>query len=196
MNALIKLLNNLEAIGEAYPELYDTDVKEQTGDALIEILFRRNSSYSIPSTFGMFSEEANRRIQFAFQEFASDCRDWPGDFNKDLELLGPRGAVSQKGQIAECFFGEITEDVIYPKPKKARHHDWLDTPFVFVIFLSVPGILILVLAYLVVPAYMSNGLIFLIAFTIASFISLVLGDYLWHRCANRTFRRTTSKQKT
>jgi len=194
MNALNELLNNLEAIGATYPELYDTDVKEQTGSALIEILFYRNPQYQIPNSFGMFSEEANKEIQTAFQEFANQCKELELDFDDKLGLLGPKGAVTTTGQIAECFFGEITKNVIYPKPIVLKRH-WLDTPVVFGMFLGMPAILILILLSLIIPEYLNNKTIFVIALIISAVVSVVVGHSLWQYCANRIFRKRDYDQQ-
>lgn len=194
INALNELLNNLEAIGEICPELYDTYVKEQTSSALIEILFHQYSQYQIPNSFGMFSEEANKEIQIAFKNFANQCRDIDYDFNEKLDLLGPEGSATTKGQISECFFGEITNDVIYPKPKVLKRH-WLDTPVVFGIFLGLPAIIILILLKFLFPDYLNNKIIFVIAFCISAFVSIVVGHSFWQYCANKTFRKRAYEQQ-
>src|SRR5262245_14397064 len=68
--ALLDLLNRLEDIARDYPELYDTDVKEQTSERFVQVFFFGSHEPAVRTEYGMFSEKANSAIHDAFSNFA------------------------------------------------------------------------------------------------------------------------------
>lgn len=45
---LLHLLADFERIGDAYGELFDSEVREQAGNALMDAFVRRASDYEVP----------------------------------------------------------------------------------------------------------------------------------------------------
>lgn len=63
-----ELLARLEAIGDRYAELYDTDVREQLAAALDQA-FIRAQRCEPPAAYGMFSRKANDAVSAAVEAF-------------------------------------------------------------------------------------------------------------------------------
>ena len=67
--ALKKLLDDLDKLVEEHDELGDTDVREQMYDAVHKSFIVPLPGYALPSSFGMFSDEGNRKVHAALQKF-------------------------------------------------------------------------------------------------------------------------------
>lgn len=72
-NQLLALLEDLWNIGSDHAELYDTEVREQLGNAIMEGFVRANSDFGIPNDFGMYSSDANLRVKTAIAKYVSDA---------------------------------------------------------------------------------------------------------------------------
>lgn len=70
---LLDLLESLETIGNSYGELYDSEVRERMGVAIMEAFVRQRADYVIPDDLGMFSEPANRVVHSAIQRYIVDA---------------------------------------------------------------------------------------------------------------------------
>src|SRR5205809_4631691 len=66
---LFSLLKELEAIGEDYEELYDSEVRNRMGGAIFYGFLQQKSGYLLPDSYGMHSEEANRKVKEALASF-------------------------------------------------------------------------------------------------------------------------------
>ena len=66
---LLELLCQLERLGEAHGELYDTEVRERMGDAVMEGYVRRSPQYLLPDQFGMNSAAGDARVREALAAY-------------------------------------------------------------------------------------------------------------------------------
>ncbi len=57
------LLEDLEALAEEHPEMLDTMVRETLWTALDRAVIRRETGFSLPAEFGLFSDNANLRLR-------------------------------------------------------------------------------------------------------------------------------------
>ncbi len=67
--ALKQFLDDLDKIFTKHEELGDTDVREQLTFAVRKGFILQQSDYTVPSTFGMFSDEGNQKVQTVVQRF-------------------------------------------------------------------------------------------------------------------------------
>lgn len=67
--ALKELIDDLDAIVEEHDELGDTDVREQMADSVHKTFVDPIPGYTLPHTFGMFSNEGNEMVRSALQKF-------------------------------------------------------------------------------------------------------------------------------
>lgn len=194
MDALEQLLSSLEKIGDNHTELYDTDVKEQMCEAFIEIYFRNNVEYEVPDSFGLFSGDANQQVWAVFVDFRNQYTLFNSDLKSKLELVGSDGVSSPKGQVAECFFGEITESLLTSESRIIKYQ-WLSKDWVYYLFLVIPGIIISALGLYMFSGYI-NGLGLLVVLVVAILPSVLIGDYAWQYLANNTFRKSFETSDT
>lgn len=66
---LLRLLNDFEQIGDEHEELFDSEVREQVGNALMEAFVRRTEDFAVPTNLGMFGEAGNSMVQSAIIRF-------------------------------------------------------------------------------------------------------------------------------
>jgi hypothetical protein len=66
---LLKLLRELERIGHAHEELYDSEVREQMGNAVMAAYVRRTPGYFLPDQFGMYSKDADAEVRKSLAEY-------------------------------------------------------------------------------------------------------------------------------
>jgi hypothetical protein len=66
---LLELLSRLEGLGESHEELYDSEVRERMGDAIMEGYVRRTPGYEVPARFGMFTEAADAEVREALAAY-------------------------------------------------------------------------------------------------------------------------------
>ena len=115
-NALRKLLNEVEAIGDDHEELFDTDVREAMGEALFLAILRRDEGYVLPNEYGMFSDEGNRRVAAALGSFVVagmvECEASKlSTFHQRLQAFQDSAVVTEGGNDFEEFFGWTDPDV-------------------------------------------------------------------------------------
>jgi len=70
---LKNLLDRLEVIGEDHEELFDSDVRQNMSNAIVEGFVRHRQAYTVPDDFGMFSEEANEDVKSAIAQYITDA---------------------------------------------------------------------------------------------------------------------------
>ena len=108
---LLTLLEKLQLIGEEHGELYDSEVREQMGVAIMEGFVRNHQHFRLPDSFGMFSNEANLKVKTAIVDYIESA-------NKKASELGltrfhdrlaafqnPKIQASVPGSDYEEFFG-------------------------------------------------------------------------------------------
>ena len=190
MEELSALLNRLEDIGTSNEELYDTDVREQMNEVMIEIFIKENSEYHIPESFGMFSEASDKEIYEAFKSFKNGLNKKHIDYKTKISLLGPNGITSKNGQISECFFGEITEKTLLQIPANTPA-TWLQYDWVYYLFLLFPCLVLTSLIIFFWPNNINLGWYILI-FIVVILISFVLGDKLYQFFADRAYRKNVN----
>lgn len=190
MEELSALINQLEDIGNYIGDLYDTDVKEQMNEAIVEIFINENNEYQVPDSFGMFSEASDRAVQQAFKQFQSCMSNKDINYKNKLELLSPNGTTSKNGQIAGCFFGEITESSLSSEHKESTY-SWLEYEWVYYLFLIVPGAALFSITFIFNSSKL-HGLWYIALFVVIMLISFVVGDKLWQFCADISFRKNNN----
>lgn len=72
-NVLLRLLEKLESIGQHHGELYDSEVRERMGTAIMEGFVRGRNEYRIADDLGMFSEEANHAVRSSIQGYLDEA---------------------------------------------------------------------------------------------------------------------------
>lgn len=70
--ALKKLIDALDKVFEEHEEVGDTDVREQMYDAVHRGFIVPQASYTLPDKFGMFSDEGDKEVRAALQQFLAD----------------------------------------------------------------------------------------------------------------------------
>jgi hypothetical protein len=68
-DTLKSLLDHLQTIGENHEELFDTDVRQNMSNAIVDGFVRHRHDYIVPDDFGMFSKEANRAVKAAIAQY-------------------------------------------------------------------------------------------------------------------------------
>lgn len=66
---LLELLQDLEAIGEDHEELFDSEVRDRMGEAILAGFVRSIPNYVVSDDLGMFNDRANRRVKEALQSY-------------------------------------------------------------------------------------------------------------------------------
>ena len=87
---LLNLLRELERIGQSHEELYDSEVREQMGNAVAAAYVRRTPGYLLPDKFGMYSEDADADVRRSLAEYIERAN----------ALAGEVGLTSFHGRLA------------------------------------------------------------------------------------------------
>src|SRR6185436_6034063 len=66
---LLDLLLQLEAIGNDHEELFDSEVRERIGDAIMRGFVRPESGYLVPGNLGLSTESGNARVASALCKY-------------------------------------------------------------------------------------------------------------------------------
>lgn len=110
---LLELMEKLEEIGHEHGELYDTDVREQMHESILNGFIRPVEDYEVPDEFGMFSDEGNTRVRDVLEEYimaAMQRTSMTGmsDPNARLEAFqNPEVHTEGEERCAEEFFGWV-----------------------------------------------------------------------------------------
>lgn len=67
--ALKRLIDDLDAVSVEHEEVSDTDVREQMYDAVHKSFIAPFPGYALPDSFGMFSEDGDRKVLAAIRGF-------------------------------------------------------------------------------------------------------------------------------
>lgn len=107
---LRKLLERLEEIGEEHHELFDSDVRQVMGNALVDDLARQKPGYVLPATFGMYSDEADEKVRAAIQSFLDAAKPLAEQqelrtFHQRLAAIQNSAVRTDEGNDFDEFFG-------------------------------------------------------------------------------------------
>lgn len=108
---LLELLDRLEAVGSSHKELYDSDVRQKLGNAVMDGFVRARQDYRLPSQFGLMDESANRSVREALARFIVDAKREANSmslvtFHERLAAIQNRSVRSTRGRNDyEEFFG-------------------------------------------------------------------------------------------
>src|SRR5688500_13094359 len=117
---LAELLESLETLGETYHELYDSDVREKMGAAILDGLVRRRPEFKLPDEFGMFSGDANLKVGRQIEKYIEAANRLADD--QGILLFHPRLAAFQNSGVRTCSKYRLDyEDLFGHTPP-----DWYD----------------------------------------------------------------------
>ena len=71
-DALKRLLDALDAIGEAHGEICDTEVRERMHEVIYAQFVQAREDAEVPTSLGMFSPEGNTAVGAALAAFLAD----------------------------------------------------------------------------------------------------------------------------
>ncbi len=114
-DALKKLLDLLDAIGHEHEELFDTDVRQNMSNAIMDGFVRHRLQFEIPETYGMYSEEANAAVRGAITEYIAAANNRAEElglkrFHERLNAVQDRTVRSVNGNDYDEFLGHSRED--------------------------------------------------------------------------------------
>jgi hypothetical protein len=104
------LLDRLDAIGDEHGELFDSDVREAMGNAIMEGFVRHQLDYAVPEDFCMFSEDGTAAVRDAIADFVSSANAQADglnlkSFHDRLSFLQDDTVRSAAGNDYEEFLG-------------------------------------------------------------------------------------------
>jgi hypothetical protein len=107
---LRKLLERLEDIGKEHREVFDSDVRQAMSNALVDGLARLRPDFTLPSTFGMYSPEADEKVYAALQAFLDAARqlvsaEGLATFHQRLAAIQNHAVITDGGNDFDEFFG-------------------------------------------------------------------------------------------
>ena len=110
-SSLSGLLDGLEEVGEAHPELFDTDVRERLWTVVERRYVQLDRAYEIPRDLGMFSEDGNALLHAALEQHVGNLVAIASAFRLDTEakrlrtLQNPAVKSARQGLTYDAFFG-------------------------------------------------------------------------------------------
>jgi hypothetical protein len=109
-DVLKKLLDLLDEIGNEHEELFDSDVRQNMRNAIMEGFVRHRLQYEIPQDFGMFSDEGNTAVHKAIAEFVATANDKADElgisaFHDRLNVVQDESVCSGNGNDYDEFLG-------------------------------------------------------------------------------------------
>jgi hypothetical protein len=108
------LLDEMARIGTKFPEVEDTDVREQMHDAVYRAFVLRDDAYKMPPEFGMFTSAGNTAVHAALVKFLKDAV----PLAQRAGLTSPRARLDafqdvrvtgSDGQLFDAYFGAREE---------------------------------------------------------------------------------------
>jgi len=109
-SSMASLLEDLESLAEEHEELFDTDVRERMWAIVDAVLIRQTSEVAVPDEIGMFTPEANEKVQSALLFNLQRLRETFAIFELDTErkrldsFFNPR-LRTERGRRVDDFFG-------------------------------------------------------------------------------------------
>jgi hypothetical protein len=112
---LKRLLARLEEIGSTNEELYDSDVRQQIRNAIMDGFVRGQPNYAIPDDFKMFTAQANLAVKDAVVEYISAASQMAtvyglARFHERLTALQDHRVRTSTGQDYEEFIGHSNSE--------------------------------------------------------------------------------------
>ncbi len=107
---LLELLSQLEAIGEIHGELYDSEVREKMGEAVMEGYVRNSSGYRPPDHFGMYSVEADAAVREALLAYivtANSLADRIGLTSFKVRLAAFQNPAVRTSSSVQCYYDDM-----------------------------------------------------------------------------------------
>lgn len=107
---LRNFLNQLETIGQVHEDLFDSDVRQEVGNAVMNGFIRNSNGYLVPRDFGMQSEGGNEAVNAticSFVDRANSVAEERGirSFHERLAAIQNRSVRSIGGYDYEEFIG-------------------------------------------------------------------------------------------
>jgi hypothetical protein len=107
---LRRLLEELEAISKDHEEIFDTEVRERMGIAVVDGFVRGRGPQVVPIDLGMASDAANGLVHSAIVRFVNDANNLVESVGKAaffdrLAALQNRAVSTDNGNDYEEFFG-------------------------------------------------------------------------------------------
>jgi hypothetical protein len=108
-SALMVLLDELDRLAIEHPELTDTEVREEMGNALLAALVSRGDGHSLPKRLGMFSERGNRDVRRALAAYLKSVSGEMVDASpaECLAALQDCTVCSRQGTKYDMYFGHL-----------------------------------------------------------------------------------------
>jgi hypothetical protein len=109
-SSMAALLEDLEVLADEFPELLDTDVRERLFALVQSQLLAQSEGVAVPSELGMFSTEANGRLQELLSRHLVSLREVFNVFELDTErkrrvsFFNSR-LRTERGTRVDDFFG-------------------------------------------------------------------------------------------
>src|SRR4051812_13305913 len=109
-DALKTLLDLLDAIGIEHEELFDTDVRQNMSNAIMEGFVRHRLQYEITKDLGMFSEEGNTAVRNALTVYIAAANEKADElglktFHDRLNAVQDGSVRSVNGNDYDEFLG-------------------------------------------------------------------------------------------
>ena len=109
-DALKKLLDGLDEIGSKHEELFDSDVRQNMSNAIMEGFVRQRLQYEVPQDFGMFSEAGNTAVHDAIAEYVATANEKADElglsaFHDRLNAVQDGSVGSINGNDYDDFLG-------------------------------------------------------------------------------------------
>ncbi len=106
--ALRSLLNELEAVGKVYGEIYDTECLEQIREAIFNAFVFEKEEYVIPLSFGLYHEDGNKAVYIALDKYIKRASALAKgleikDAQERLSLLQDTAVYSNEEQTVDAF---------------------------------------------------------------------------------------------
>lgn len=112
---LRRLLERLERIGEEYPDLFNSEVRQAMSNALVDGFARLVPEFALPSSFRMLSAEGNDEVHAALASFLDAARPLAEQqelrtFHQRLAAIQNSAVRTDEGNDFDEFFGTSNPD--------------------------------------------------------------------------------------
>ena len=116
MNDILKnLLDQLEGIGEDHEVLFDSDVRQNMSNAIVEAFVRSRKDYAVPDNLGMFSDEANDAVKSVIVRYIADASRKADEIG--LLSFHARLSAVQDGSVRSYGGNDYDEFLGHSKPE-------------------------------------------------------------------------------
>lgn len=106
---LKSLLSALEELSSDNKEIFDTDVREEMGEAIHFGFIAPKKKYELPESFEMYSDEANEAIRTILGDFLKEscviATDQEWDEKRRLDEFQTLSVATKSGRSYDDFFG-------------------------------------------------------------------------------------------